>query len=93
MSSDLKDMAAAFLSLVATIALVVSPSVAQQTQGGAATGLQNTGQQAVAALSFAATPNTPGRRYVSHKKKASLPTYCSGCSHERASSGQDFCLA
>jgi TonB family protein len=50
MSIALRGMASLFLSLVATSALVVLPSVAQQTQGGAATGLQNSGQQAVTAL-------------------------------------------
>jgi TonB family protein len=43
-------MASSFLSLGATLTLVVLPSLAQQTQGGAATGLQNSGQQAVTAL-------------------------------------------
>ena len=50
MSSALRSKASLFLSLVAASALVVLPSVAQQTQGGAAIGLQNSGQQAVAAL-------------------------------------------
>lgn len=50
MSSASRSKALSFLHIAATTALLVPPTVAQQAQGTAATGLQSSGQQAVAAL-------------------------------------------
>jgi hypothetical protein len=50
MSSASKRKALSVLHIVATTVLLVLPAVAQQPQGAAATGLQSSGQQAVAAL-------------------------------------------
>jgi TonB family protein len=50
MSSALRGKASLFLSFLAMLVLLVLPSVGQQTQDSAAIALQNSGQQAVAAL-------------------------------------------
>ena len=50
MGAASRSMALSFLSFAAIIASLVLPTVAQQSQETAATGLQTSGQQAVAAL-------------------------------------------